>query len=84
MTWDETAEYYWYYWVFGLLWINAFFQAMNQFVIGSAAAIWYFSPRDPKDKNNKLVERPVSRSVWRCFRYHLGSLAFGSFILAIV
>eukprot|EP01016_Furgasonia_blochmanni_P044095 TRINITY_DN6088_c0_g1_i2.p1 TRINITY_DN6088_c0_g1~~TRINITY_DN6088_c0_g1_i2.p1 ORF type:complete len:301 (-),score=73.56 TRINITY_DN6088_c0_g1_i2:215-1039(-) len=28
--------------------------------------------------------RPILRSYWRAFRYHLGSLAFGSLILAIV
>lgn len=26
----------------------------------------------------------IATSVWRAFRYHLGSLAFGSFILAVV
>lgn len=30
------------------------------------------------------MQRPVSRSVWRAFRYHFGTLAFGSFILALV
>merc|ERR1712224_297680 len=28
-------------------------------------------------------ERPVRSGIWRGFRYHIGSLAFGSFILAV-
>jgi len=27
---------------------------------------------------------PVSRSFYRAFRYHFGSLAFGAFLLALV
>ena len=27
---------------------------------------------------------PLLMSFWRCFRYHLGTLAFGSLIIAIV
>ena len=27
---------------------------------------------------------PLRRSLWRAFRYHLGSLALGSFIMTIV
>jgi len=33
---------------------------------------------------DKIVEKAVTRSVYRAFRYHLGTLALGSFILAFV
>lgn len=33
---------------------------------------------------DKVVTAPVSRSVMRVFCYHVGTLAFGSFILAVI
>ncbi len=72
----DTSRMLWY-WLFGGLWTHAFIMALNQFLIASTACIWYFSEKDK-------VHMPVSRSVFRAFRYHLGSLAFGSLLLAIV
>lgn len=39
--------------------------------------MWYF-------KQQKDPVRPISRSIWRGVTNHLGSLAFGSLILALV
>jgi hypothetical protein len=64
--------------------MNAFLGAINQLVIASAACIWYFSPRDPKNENDKLVDGAVRKSISRAFCYHLGTLALGSFLLAFV
>jgi len=44
--WTEEEKYSWYYFLFGFLWIMEFISAMNQFIIASAACIWYFSPRN--------------------------------------
>ena len=52
--------------------------ALGQFTLSSTVAIWYFATEESK------AERPVSRSIWRAFRYHLGTLAFGSFLLAVI
>ena len=52
---------------------------MNQTAIAGSVAQWYFT-RDKK----QIPFFTVGKSLWRCFRYHLGSLAFGSLILAIV
>jgi len=85
-SWNENPQlrYNWWMWVFTFLWINAFLGALNQLVIASAACIWYFSPRDPKNENDKLVEGAVRKSVTRALFYHLGTLALGSFLLAFV
>jgi hypothetical protein len=45
----------------------------------STSCIWYFSHGEEGQKH-----APVSTSIYRAFRYHLGSLAFGSLLLAIV
>lgn len=69
-----------YYFVFGTLWSNALVQAMTTFVIASATCMWYYS----QGSAGETLHLPVLRSYGRAFRYHFGSLAFGSFILAVV
>lgn len=64
---------------FSFLWNNAFLVALGQLIIAGACAVWFFTPREEKGKT-----RAVRTGVWISFRYHLGSLAFGSFIIALV
>lgn len=70
----------WQFWVlfFSLLWVNAIVVAIGQCTIAGAVGEWYFN-QDQLDKVN-----PVGTGLFNCFRYHLGSLAFGAFILAVV
>jgi len=58
---------------FSLLWNNALLVALGQVIIAGACATWFFAGK-----------KPLSRSTWNAFRYHFGSLAFGSFIISIV
>lgn len=78
--WDNTTRYAWWYHLFSLIYVTAFFEALASFIYSSATCIWYFEQGGEKAS----VDAPVSRSVWRAFRYHLGSLAFGSLIIAII
>lgn len=64
---------------FSFLWNNAFLVALGQLIIAGACAVWFFTPREEKGKQSA-----VRTSVWISFRYHLGSLAFGSFVIAVV
>lgn len=75
---DEKLVYL-YYFIFGTLWTNALFQAIGIFVIASACTMWYYSHGPGQE-----LDSPILRSYKMVFRYHLGSLAFGSLILAIV
>ncbi|KAL4485812.1 hypothetical protein ABPG72_012352 [Tetrahymena utriculariae] len=68
----------WSYLFIGL-WINAFIQCTCQFILASSACIWYFSHGESGQKH-----APIRTSVYRAFRYHLGSIAFGALLLAIV
>jgi len=79
VSWTSTTRYAWWYNLFALLYTNAFLNALSQFVLASTACIWYFEHRIEGG-----AERPVARSFWRAFRYHLGSIAFGSLIVAII
>ncbi|KAL3869721.1 hypothetical protein ACJMK2_042370 [Sinanodonta woodiana] len=67
----------WYHY-FGILWITAFILACQDLVVAGAVAIWYFK----RDKSK--LGCPICRSTQRLIRYHLGSVAFGSFIIALV
>eukprot|EP01132_Coremiostelium_polycephalum_P005149 gene5149-6409_t len=76
---NKTMRYMQIYHFFGLLWTVAFILAINQTTIAGAIASWYWV-RDKKD----TPFFPVWTSLFRVIRYHLGSLALGSLILAIV
>lgn len=70
--------------VFGYFWIMAFLLSCNEFVIVVSAASWYFSDKDKPDDDGI----PGDAEVWKGFvwipRYHFGSLALGSLMIAIV
>jgi hypothetical protein len=68
-----------YIFIFSTLWSNALIGAIGIFVVASACCMWYYSHGPGQE-----LDFPVLRSYKMAFRYHFGSLAFGSLILAIV
>lgn len=75
---DEVLRRLQGYHVFGGLWTANFLIAMNQIVIAGAVAHHYFR------EGNSLIRFPLATSLWYTLRYHLGTIAFGSLIIAIV
>lgn len=69
--------------LFVTLWGNAFIQGFMAMVVAGAVGNWYFTvpTNGEKVQDTKL---PVAASCWRTTRYHLGSIAFGSGIIALV
>ena len=67
------------YHFFGYLWITQFIIAVEQTTIAGAIASWYWV----LDKK-QIPSFPVLSSLKRVIRYHLGSMAFGSLIIAII
>jgi hypothetical protein len=66
------------YHIFALFWVNAFIMGVNQFIIGASACLWYFECNtDTKGRGT------VCRAYSYAMRYHLGSVAFGSFLIAV-
>eukprot|EP01155_Anaeramoeba_flamelloides_P051656 Anaeramoba_flamelloidesc42478_g1_i3.p1 GENE.c42478_g1_i3~~c42478_g1_i3.p1 ORF type:complete len:893 (+),score=172.02 c42478_g1_i3:107-2785(+) len=76
---DTRTNYATIYHLFGLFWTNAWIMAITQATVAGTIAQWYWT----RDKEN-LPNGPVKTSFKRILRYHLGSLAFGSFILAFI
>jgi hypothetical protein len=74
---EKQEKYFLYYHGFGFLWNTAMILSMSNFVITSATCIWYHN-------NHEDGGHPISKSFFMAFRYHFGTLAFGSFILAVV
>lgn len=61
------------------MWLNNFFIACTQFIIAAATAIWYFTSVGDTNGSGS-----ITTGYWWCARYHLGTLAFGSLLIAIV
>ncbi|XP_070556799.1 choline transporter-like protein 1 isoform X2 [Ptychodera flava] len=76
---DKEVTYFFWYHLFGLLWGSAFLWACQEITIAGAVAMWYFT----RDKKN-MPTFPILTSMYRVLRYHLGSVAFGSFLIALV
>jgi len=64
---------------FVFLWNNALLIAIGQCVIAGAVGGWFFTPNEHKGS------KPCIRaSLYNTFRYHLGSVAMGAFLVALV
>jgi len=75
----DTYNFFLLYHVFGGLWTYAFVIYFSYLTLAGTVAAWYWA----KDKK-KLGNFPVLDSMKRVIKYHLGSVAFGSFIIAVV
>ncbi len=69
-----------YYNVFAMLWTILFARAFMELVLASAFVTWYFV----LDKKRDMPKFILFRSFFRTLRYHAGTAAFGSFILAVI
>ena len=77
MMWDEYQKAIVVYYIFGFFWLSAFFVGCTQFIIAAACVIWYF------DQGSDKKQDCVGTGFRWLFRYHLGTIALGSMIIAI-
>ncbi|XP_050517151.1 choline transporter-like protein 1 isoform X1 [Diabrotica virgifera virgifera] len=63
---------------FGMLWMAQFIIGCQHMVIAGAVSIWYFK------RNKASLGTPFIASASNLIRYHLGSVALGSFLIATV
>jgi len=68
------------YFLFGCLWMLGFIGNIGFTALSGSVSHWFFFRDDPEVKTRV----PLTRSLGRVVRYHLGSIAFGSFIVAVV
>lgn len=68
------------YMLFMFFWLMNFVVALGQMTLAGAFASYYWAFNKDKD----MPATPVLSSLGRSLRYHMGSLAFGSLIIALV
>ena len=66
------------YHIFGGLWITQFVIACQHVTIAGAVSTWYFT------REKSFLRFPILVGLKNLIRYHLGSVAFGSFIIALI
>jgi len=76
---SDTQQYAGLYLLFTWFWTSQFVVAMGQLVVALAISTWYFK----RDKT-QIGSANVFWSIKTAFRYHFGSAAFGSLIIAII
>jgi len=76
---------------FGLLWNYQFIIYFAYMTIAGAGANWYFSQTDQEtgkkvrgNEPSELATWPILSATIRAIKYHLGSLALGALIIAII
>uniref|UniRef100_A0A8C7MNT4 Choline transporter-like protein n=1 Tax=Oncorhynchus kisutch TaxID=8019 RepID=A0A8C7MNT4_ONCKI len=74
-----TLQYMTWYHAVGLIWISEFILACQQMTVAGAVVTYYYT----RDKT-RLPVTPILSSVLRLMRYHLGTVAKGSFIITLV
>jgi len=77
--WSTQTRYIFLYHLFGGLWVNAFLIGCSQFIIAAACSVWYFS-----FKSDTAGKGSLCIGIKWIFRYHFGSIAFGSFLIALI
>ena len=80
ITWDQKTKGFMVLYFFGLLWNAAFINYMTVFIVACTVAMWYFTYENPEAR----PRFPILKSFWWSIRYHMGSLAFGAFLLAVI
>eukprot|EP00747_Dinoflagellata_sp_TGD_P186488 gnl/TRDRNA2_/TRDRNA2_43524_c0_seq1.p2 gnl/TRDRNA2_/TRDRNA2_43524_c0~~gnl/TRDRNA2_/TRDRNA2_43524_c0_seq1.p2 ORF type:complete len:709 (-),score=141.28 gnl/TRDRNA2_/TRDRNA2_43524_c0_seq1:113-2131(-) len=84
-TYDDMEMYYILYYVFMAFWIVEIATALAQFTIAYSVQLWYFTPYDEGTGHKVDVPYcPIFRGYRIGLMYHLGSLAFGAFIVAVL
>jgi hypothetical protein len=76
---DEQIGYIVYY-IFGYFWIMEVFNALGQFVISYMVVLWYYTPKT-EGGNKKMVFCAITKG-YAAGVVHLGTLAFGAFLIA--
>jgi len=76
--WSPQTEAFIYLMIFGLLWVISFVLSNNQYSVAVLAANWYFSRKDED------MQIPILTAMIWGVTYQMGSLALGSFVIALL
>ena len=71
------------YMYFGIFWLSFSLMAANDLEIIISTCTWYFSRKDIPDDDGIPGDSDISKAIAWTFKYHIGSLALGSLVLAL-
>lgn len=72
------VKYLWWFLILMLFWSSEFILGCQQMTVASSVASWYFS----RDRSTLVC--PIGNSIRRVAKYHLGSIALGSFLIVLL
>ncbi len=85
---NKALRYMFVYHFFGFLWTANWFSGLSFVTIASAVGGWYFSRPVPAGSKAPVYKQPEKAPVYtalgNAFKYHMGSVALGSFLIAFV
>ncbi|KAK5638786.1 hypothetical protein RI129_013081 [Pyrocoelia pectoralis] len=67
-----------WYNLFMMLWMVQFIYGCQNMIIAGTVSRWYFT------RNKSVLHNPILRSACDMFRYHLGTISFGSLLIALI
>ena len=76
---DDRTFYIMWYFLFCLFWVVAFIMSVQKFVVAATAAQWFFDDIADGEKTAS-VGTSLKWALW----YNCGSIAFGSFLIALI
>lgn len=77
MVWNDQQKAFVYIMIFALLWAVSFNLSANMFVVATMTAGWYFGRYEGWGIG-------LCKALGWAYTYHVGSLAFGSFLIALL
>ncbi|XP_077285195.1 choline transporter-like 1 [Arctopsyche grandis] len=73
---DSWVKGMWWFYIIGLIWTSEFILACQQMTIAGAVSHWYF-------RGSHADSSPVIYSAKNLMKYHIGSVAKGSFLITL-
>lgn len=77
---DETIQYMAIYHFVMAIWVSLFLGSLNEMTIAGVIGLWYIA-ESPKSKS--IPRLTTIKTFVKAIRYHLGSIAMGSFIITV-
>lgn len=73
----QFIKYLWWFLILMLFWSSEFILGCQQMTVASSVASWYFS------RDRSSLSCPIGNSIRRVAKFHLGSIALGSFLIVL-
>ena len=82
---NSTAQLLAVFQLFMFLWQNQFVQGIGMMTVSGSICTWYWTPpRQSDGKKHQKDRLPICGALARTLQFHMGSVAMGSFLVALV